>query len=157
MANLTVTINEPAPDFEAVDDRGQPVRLKDFRGRNLVLYFYPKDNTPGCTIEARTFNTSLAEFEERNTVVLGVSTDDVGSHERFRDHCGLQFRLIADPEKTISRAYGALGGLSGLLGLAQRVTVLIDKDGIVRAVWEKVSPSKHPQEVLEKIDELGLT
>lgn len=156
MATLNVTIGDPAPDFEAIDDRGQRVRLKDFRGQNVVLYFYPKDNTPGCTIEARSFNASLKEFEKRNTVVLGVSTDDVDSHERFRNNCGLGFRLIADPDKSISRAYGALSGVMSLLGMSQRVTVLIDKKGIVRHVWDKVSPRRHPEEVLEKIDELGL-
>ncbi|MCS6804893.1 MAG: peroxiredoxin [Acidobacteriota bacterium] len=156
MAQLNVQIGQPAPDFESVDDRGQPIRLKDFRGQHVVLYFYPKDNTPGCLLEARAFNASLEEFTKRNTVVLGVSTDDVSSHERFRDNCGLRFRLIADSKKTIARTYGALSGLAGLLGLAQRVTVLIDKDGIVRAVWDKVSPRHHPEEVLEKIDELKL-
>lgn len=156
MANLNVTIGNPAPDFEAVDDRGQRVRLKDFRGQHVVLYFYPKDNTPGCTLEARSFNSVLKEFEKRNTVVLGVSTDDMDSHERFRNNCGLEFPLIADPDKQISRAYGALGGFMGLLGMNQRVTVLMDKKGIVRHVWDKVSPRRHPEEVLEKIDELGL-
>jgi peroxiredoxin Q/BCP len=156
MTNLNVTIGSQAPDFQAVDDLGQQVRLKDFRGQNIVLYFYPKDNTPGCTIEARAFNARLKEFEKRNTVVLGVSTDDVNSHERFRNNCGLQFRLIADPDKNISRAYGALSGFFGLLGINQRVTVLIDKTGIVRAVWEKVNSRQHPEEVLRKVDELGL-
>jgi peroxiredoxin Q/BCP len=98
----------------------------------------------------------LEAFEKRNTVVLGVSTDDVDSHERFRSNCGLGFRLIADPDKNISRAYGALGGLVSLLGMASRVTVLIDKKGIVCYVWDKVSPRQHPEEVLEKIDELNL-
>jgi peroxiredoxin Q/BCP len=156
MASLNITIGVAAPEFEAVDDHGQQVRLKDFRGQNVVLYFYPKDNTPGCTIEARSFNAVLEEFEKRNTVVLGVSTDSVDSHERFRDNCGLEFRLIADPDKAISRAYGALGGFMSLLGMTQRVTVLIDRKGVVRAVWDKVSPRRHPEEVLEKIDELGL-
>jgi len=156
MASLNITIGKPAPDFEAVDDRGERMRLKDFRGKNVVLYFYPKDNTPGCTIEARSFNAFLNEFEKRNTVVLGVSTDDVDSHERFRNNCGLEFRLIADPDKEISQAYGALSGFMSWLGMAQRVTVLIDKKGIVRHVWDQVSPRRHPEEVLETIDELGL-
>lgn len=156
MSDLNVTVGQPAPDFEAVDDRGERVRLKGFRGKNVVLYFYPKDNTPGCTIEARSFNAFLKEFEKRKAVVLGVSTDDVDSHERFRNNCGLEFRLIADSDKEISRAYGALSGFMSWLGLAQRVTVLIDKKGIVRHVWDQVSPRRHPEEVLEKIDELGL-
>jgi thioredoxin-dependent peroxiredoxin len=156
MANLNVTLNRPAPDFEAVDDRGDPIRLRDFRGQNVVLYFYPKDNTPGCTIEARSFNTSLDAFRQRNTVVLGVSTDDVAAHEQFRKGCGLEFQLIADPDKEISRRYGALGGLMGLFGMNRRVTVLIDQAGIVRFTWEKVSPRDHPVEVLRKIDELKL-
>jgi thioredoxin-dependent peroxiredoxin len=156
MANLNVKEGYPAPDFEALDDRGQRVRLKDFRGSNIVLYFYPKDNTPGCTIEARSFNLNLKEFEKRNAVVLGVSTDDVDSHGRFRDGCGLGFRLIADPDREISLAYGAMGGFMSMLGMSQRVTVLIDGSGTIRAVWDKVSPRRHPEEVLEKIDELGL-
>lgn len=153
---LNVALGHQAPDFEAVDDRGQSVRLSDFRGRNVVLYFYPKDHTPGCTIEARSFNARLEEFHRRNTVVLGVSTDDVASHGRFRDRCGLGFRLIADPRKEICRTYGALGGVMGLLGWSRRVTVLIDREGVVRAIWEKVNPRQHSQEVLQKIDELGL-
>jgi peroxiredoxin Q/BCP len=98
----------------------------------------------------------LEEFDKRNTVVLGVSTDDVDSHGRFRDNCGLGFRLIADSDKTVSRAYGAYGGFASLLGMSSRVTALIDKQGVVRAVWDKVSPRRHPEEVLEKIDELKL-
>lgn len=156
MSNPKIIVGQPAPDFEAVDDRGEQVRLKDFRGQNVVLYFYPKDHTPGCTIEARAFNARLQEFAERNTVVLGVSTDNVKSHERFRTNCGLGFRLIADPEKHISHACGALSGMTGWLGLAQRMTVLIDKKGVVRHIWDRVSPRHHPEEVLEKIDELGL-
>lgn len=158
MAQLNVNVGDRAPDFEALDDRGHVVRLSDFREwQNVVLYFYPKDLTPGCTVEARSFNAALKEFQKRNTVVLGVSTDSVHSHERFRKTCDLQFRLVADPEGQISRKYGALGGLFGLLGLNQRVTVLIDKHGVVRAVWTKVSPRAHPEQVLRKIDELKLS
>lgn len=157
MAKLSVKLGDRAPDFEALDDRGSSVRLSDFRKKNRVLlYFYPRDKTPGCTIEARSFNESLFEFERRKTVVFGVSTDDVRSHGRFRDSCALRFRLIADPDKRVCRAYGAIGGLPGLLGIASRVTVLLDEYGIVRAVWNKVSPRSHPEDVLRELDRLGL-
>lgn len=157
MSKLFVKPGDLAPEFQALDDRGSIFRLSDLRGKHhLVLYFYPKDHTPGCTIEARGFNRSLAEFEKRNTVVLGISTDGVISHRRFRELCGLQFRLLADSDKTIARAYGALGGLMGLFGMARRVTVLIDKLGIVRAVWDSVSPAAHPEDVLREIDRLGV-
>ncbi|MBI4467989.1 MAG: peroxiredoxin [Acidobacteria bacterium] len=157
MAELKVKVGDRAPSFSGSDDRGSQVELAGFLNkRHVVLYFYPKDNTPGCTLEAKGFNLVLPEFERRNTVVLGVSTDDVASHGKFRDSCALQFRLIADTKKEITRAYGALGGLSGLLGFANRVTVLIDRQGLVRATWNKVDPQGHPQEVLAEIDRLGL-
>ena len=157
MAKLSIKVGDPAPVFEGLDHAGSSVRLSDYRGKkHLLLYFYPKDSTPGCTAEARGFNRSLFEFEKRNTVVHGVSTDDVQSHERFRNSCSLQFQLIADHHKQISRAYGAIGGLMGILGMARRVTVLIDKEGVVRSVWTSVNPQNHPDEVLKEIDRLGL-
>ena len=157
MPKLKVRPGDKAPDFEALDDKGSFVRISDFYGnKHIVLYFYPRDHTPGCTLEARGFNQLFSEFEKRNTAVLGLSTDAVTSHRRFSDSCALNFRLVADPEGRIARAYGALSGLLGIFGIASRVTVLIDKTGIVRAAWGAVSPRGHAEEVLREIDRIAL-
>jgi peroxiredoxin Q/BCP len=157
MAEAKLKVGSRAPEFEAFDDHGQVVRLSDvLQGGHVVLYFYPKDHTPGCTIEARAFNAALKEFQKRKTQILGVSTDSVDSHGKFRRSCNLQYRLVADTEGRIAHAYGAIGGLLGLLGITRRMTVLIDKKGTVRAVWTKVNPRDHPKEVLDMIDKMGL-
>ena len=148
---------EPAPDFTLQDDRGEPVRLSEFRGRPVVLYFYPKDDTPGCTKEACAFRDRQAELAERGAVVLGVSPDGVASHARFRDKFGLNFPLLADPDHAVAEAYGAwreknqYGRRS--MGI-QRSTFLIGPDGVVRRAWPKVAVDGHDDEVLAALGEI---
>ena len=133
-----------APDFEAPDQDGRPVRLRDFRGRPVVLYFYPEDETPGCTREACAFRDNLVRFESLGAAVLGVSTQDEASHRAFRDKHGLTFPLLADADKAVCRAYGAIG----LLGLAKRVTYVIAPDGTVLGAFRRLDPKSHSAEAL---------
>lgn len=140
-----------APDFEASDQDGNLVRLKDLRGTPVVLFFYPEDDTPGCTREACAFRDDLDAFRARGAVVLGVSTQDAASHRAFRDNHGLTFPLLADPEKRITRAYGALG----LLGLAKRVSYVIGPDGRIVAAFKRLDPKSHSEEALRVLSDLG--
>jgi peroxiredoxin Q/BCP len=134
----------PAPDFAARDQRGGTVRLAEHRGKAVVLYFYPMDDTPGCTAEACGFRDDIPAWQRAGAVVMGVSTQGVDSHRGFAAKHALPFPLLADTDKAICRAYGALG----LTGLARRVTYLIGPDGRVARAWDKVSPRGHSQEVL---------
>lgn len=133
-----------APDFEARDQDGRTVRLRDFRGRPVVLYFYPEDDTPGCTREACAFRDDLARLESAGGVVLGVSTQDEASHRAFRERHGLTFPLLADTDKSVCRAYAAIG----LLGLAKRVTYVIAPDGTILAAFRRLDPKSHSAEAL---------
>ncbi|MCS6936393.1 MAG: peroxiredoxin [Candidatus Bipolaricaulota bacterium] len=144
---MALTEGTPAPKIETVDQNGNRVTL-DFRG-TTVLYFYPKDDTPGCTAEACAFRDDLGEFERRGVKVYGVSTDDAESHQRFAKKYGLNFTLLADPEKKISRAYDVLN----FMGFAQRVTFII-KDGVIVRVFPKVSPNGHSREVLQTLERI---
>jgi peroxiredoxin Q/BCP len=143
-----------APSFSTVDQDGKPVSLKDFAGRRVVLYFYPKDDTPGCTTEACAFRDNLPKFKKLGVDVLGVSVDDEKSHAKFSAKFGLPFRLLADPDKTIVRAYGVWGEKS-MYGRTymgtHRVTYLIDGQGRIEAVWPKVKPAAHAEEVLARL------
>ncbi len=145
---------QPAPEFTAVDGDGQPVSLADYRGQWVVLYFYPKDNTPGCTREACSLRDSSAALIDVNAVVLGVSTDSQASHQRFRAKFGLPFRLIADTDKAVATLYGTYGEktLAGKIGLGmKRTTFVIDPAGIIRKVFTKVDVDRHGDEVLAVI------
>lgn len=132
-------------------------RLEDYRGRWVVLYFYPKDDTPGCTKEACAFRDAHAELKALGAVVLGVSADGVESHRRFAEKYGLNFPLLADPEKAVIRAYGAWGK-KNLYGRVyegvMRYTFLIDPEGRIARVWKKVKPATHAQEVAAALREL---
>ena len=143
-----------APDFATVDQNGAPAALKDFQGRKVVVYFYPKDDTPGCTKEACSFRDAYAGFRKRKIDVLGVSVDDEKSHRKFAEKFDLPFRLLADPDKKIVRAYGVWGEKSmygrKYLG-THRVTYVIDEKGKIAAVFPKVKPEKHAEEILEAI------
>lgn len=133
-----------APDFTLPDSDGQPVSLSQFAGQmNVVLYFYPKDDTPGCTVEAKGFSSERTNYDRLETVVIGVSKDSVASHQKFCRRYGLQVRLLSDPDQKVISQYG--------LG---RITYLIDKQGIVRKVWPKVTPAGHEQQVLAALEEL---
>lgn len=149
-----IKAGETAPDFELESDSGATVRLSDYRGRRVVLYFYPKDNTSGCTKEACGFRDSQPEFESCDAVVLGVSPDGVASHRRFRDKYGLNFPLLADTDHAIADRYGAWGKkkmygreFEGIL----RSTFVIGPDGRVESVYAKVKPAGHAQQLLKDL------
>lgn len=145
---MSPRVGQPAPDFDTRSDDGQPVRLADLRGRWVVLYFYPRASTPGCSVEAQRFEAALPEFERLNAAVIGVSTDTEARQARFRESCDLSFPLIPDGDRSLSRAYGVMGGLGGLLGLAGRQTFLIDPDGKVAHHWRTVNPASHAADVV---------
>ncbi|XZE33412.1 thioredoxin-dependent thiol peroxidase [Pirellulaceae bacterium SH501] len=147
-----------APAFTAVTDSGKKIKLSDFKGKTVVLYFYPKDDTPGCTKEACAFRDASDLLQARGAVVLGVSPDDEKSHAKFRDKFSLNFPLLADPDHAIADAYGAWRekNMYGKKSMGvQRSTYLIDKDGKVAKVWKRVSVDGHDAAVLEAIDELA--
>jgi peroxiredoxin Q/BCP len=151
-----ITVGETAPDFELETDSGESVRLSDYRSRSVILYFYPKDDTPGCTKEACGIRDNWGEFERRGAVVLGVSADSVASHQRFKAKYRLPFTLLADTEHKVAELYGAwqpkrLAGKS-FLGMV-RSTFLIDAEGKVAKVWPKVDPAKHTDWVLAELPE----
>lgn len=138
---------QTAPDFTLPSQDGSNVRLRDFRGRWVVLYFYPKDGTTGCTIEAHNFQRDMAKYEQAKAVILGVSVDSTGSHKEFCAQQGLTFKLLADTEKKVSAQYGSLHNFVAVK-IAARNTFLIDPDGKIVKVWTGVSPSNHSSEVL---------
>ncbi len=148
----TLEAGDPAPDFTLPTGDGGQVSLSDFRGqREVVLYFYPRDDTPGCTLEACSFRDNLAALAERGAVVLGVSPDTARSHARFSEKFGLNFPLLADEGAKVSQAYGVWVQKSRYgrtyMGV-ERSTFLIGKDGRIRRIWRKVSPKGHAEEVL---------
>lgn len=143
-------VGEMAPDFAAPSQDGSLVSLKDFRGHWVVLYFYPKDETPGCTIEAHNFQRDLEKYEQANAVIVGVSVDSAGSHRDFCAKQGLKFKLIADTEGKVSREYGSLMNLV-VLKMAARNTFLIDPEGKIAKGWIGVSPEGHSAQVLAEL------
>jgi len=142
---------EPAPAFCAETSGGGEVKLSDLKGKTVVLYFYPKDDTPGCTKEACGFRDQLAAFEKKGAVVLGVSTDTVKSHDKFAKKFKLPFPLLADPERKLVQAYGVWGEKTFMgrkyMG-TNRVTFLIGPDGVIKKIWRAVKPDVHAAEVL---------
>jgi len=143
-----------APDFSLPSQDGSAVNLKDYRGKWVVLYFYPKDMTPGCTLEAHNFQRDQPEFARRNAAVLGVSVDSPDSHKRFCTKEGLNFKLLADTSHQVSRQYGSLINF-GITQISARNTFLIDPEGRIARVFAGVNPARHSSEVLAAIDELG--
>lgn len=144
---------DAAPDFSGVTTDGSEVRLKDFRGKKLVLYFYPMDDTPGCTAQACSLRDSNAEIRKKGAAILGVSAQDSESHQRFTKKYDLNFPLLADTDRAVARAYGAIGGglggtLRGMLGMAQRVTFIIDEQGRIAHVLDDVNTKDHAAQVL---------
>ncbi|MDE3066163.1 MAG: thioredoxin-dependent thiol peroxidase [Verrucomicrobiota bacterium] len=152
---LKLTEGDIAPDFSADTNGGGRVSLADFKGGNVILYFYPKDDTPGCTKEACAFRDHFAEFKKRGAAVLGVSTDPVKSHDKFVEKFKLPFTLLADEDKKIVTAYGVWGEKSFMgrkyLG-THRVTFLIGPDGRIRKIWPSVKPDQHAAEVLSALN-----
>jgi peroxiredoxin Q/BCP len=147
-------VGSSAPDFTLPSQDGTPVSLKDYRGKWVVLYFYPKDQTPGCSREAHNFEADQPKYAERNAVVLGVSVDSVESHKRFCTKDGLNFKLLADTDKKVSDAYGSLTNF-GVVKFSTRNTFLIDPAGKIAKVYISVDPVKHSQEILGDLDLLG--
>jgi thioredoxin-dependent peroxiredoxin len=165
MSDTAVIESQLAPDFTlpaiGSDDvvKDGKVQLSALRNHVVVLYFYPRDDTPGCTAEACSFRDANREMQKRGIVVLGVSADSIESHQKFADKYGLKYPLLADTDTTVSQLYGVwkeknYAGKT-YMGI-NRETFLIDKDGVVRKVWPKVKAAEHAQEVLEAIESLGL-
>jgi thioredoxin-dependent peroxiredoxin len=142
-----------APDFSLPSQEGSPVSLKDYRGKWVVLYFYPKDQTPGCSREAHNFQVDQPKYAERNAVVLGVSLDSVDSHKKFCAKEGLNFKLLADTDHKVTGSYGSLTNL-GVVKFAARHTFLIDPTGKIAKAYTSVDPLKHSAEVLAELDVL---
>lgn len=144
-----------APLFEAPDQDGKTLRLKDYLGKKVVLYFYPKDDTPGCTKEACAFRDNFPKFKEIGVEVLGVSIDSEKRHKKFVDKYKLPFRLVADEDKKIVQDYG-VWGLKKFMGReymgTNRVTYLIGENGTIEHVWPKVKPAEHAEELIEYIE-----
>ena len=149
--SATPATGSAAPDFTLLSQEGSSVSLKDYRGKWVVLYFYPKDQTPGCSREAHNFQVDQAKYAERNAVVLGVSVDNVDSHKKFCAKEGLNFKLLADTDHKVSDAYGSLMNL-GLVKFASRHTFLIDPNGRVAKTYTSVNPLKHSAEVLAELE-----
>lgn len=146
-------IGDTAPDFKAETYGGEEVKLSDYYKNNVVaLYFYPRDNTPGCTKEACSMRDGMEDLKTLGVQVLGVSTDGVRAHENFRDKYNLNFPLISDKSKEIIEKYG----VKSKFGSASRKTFLIDKNGTIKYIWNKVNTKQHADEVVDKVKELNL-
>jgi peroxiredoxin Q/BCP len=153
-----LAVGDTAPDFTLPADGGHSVSLSAFKGKNVVLYFYPKDDTSGCTKEALEFNALRGAFEKANSVVIGMSPDPVKSHDKFKAKYDLSFPLVADEEKSALEAYGVWVEKSmygrKYMGV-ERTTILIDTDGKIAAIWPKVKVDGHADEVLKKAQSLA--
>jgi peroxiredoxin Q/BCP len=143
---MALTVGMDAPAFTAKDTNGNTVSLSDFAGKTVVLYFYPKDDTPGCTKQAQSFRDNYAEYQGKEMVVLGVSRDDEASHKQFTEKYGLPFNLLADTDGAITKAYDVDGG-----GYAKRVTYVIDSEGKITHVDASVNTASHAQDILAAI------
>jgi peroxiredoxin Q/BCP len=151
---MPISAGIPAPEFELLDDTGKALKLSEFRGKNVILYFYPEDDTPGCTKEACNFRDDYSAYEKADVVILGVSPDSVESHVKFKQKFQLQFPLLADVGHKVCDLYGVWGPkqfmgkeYEGVL----RTTFLIDAQGIIRKVYENVRPAQHSAELLAEL------
>ena len=151
-----LTVGDPAPEFELSDQDGQLHSLEDYRDQWVVLYFYPKDETPGCTTEACEFRDNIFAFKKINAQILGVSLDGVESHAKFAEKYSLPFPLLADMEGKAADAYGVKTKMFGMT-VAKRQTFVIGPDGTIAKHYEKVSPDGHSEQVLSDLKELGAT
>ena len=149
-------VGNKAPSFTLMGDDGKEYSLEDYKGKKVLLYFYPKDNTPGCTKEACSLRDWKEELIKRGGVIMGVSKDSIQSHNKFREKYGLDFILLSDPEKTVHIAYGAWGEkkLYGKVSLGTiRKTFLIDEEGNIEKIWNKVSVAAHGEDVVKYLDQ----
>ena len=148
---MPVSAGKPAPDFELLDEKGIKRTLSDFRGANVLLYFYPRDDTPGCTTEACSFRDNYQAYQTTGTVILGVSPDTVKSHVKFKEKFQLPFPLLADPDHKVCELYG-VWGIKKAQGREYegvfRTSFLIDPAGVIHTVFENVKPAEHSAEVL---------
>lgn len=151
---MKLRVGDIAPDFEGKTDGGGVIRLSDHRGKKVVVYFYPKDSTPGCMLEACSFRSAQPQFAAKNAVILGISADSTESHERFKARHALPFRLVSDPDHTIARSYGAWRKRS-LLGIGfmwlVRSTFVVDEEGRIDAIYDRVNVLGHVTQVLEDL------
>jgi peroxiredoxin Q/BCP len=146
-------VGTSAPDFTLNSQESKPVSLHDFKGKWVVLYFYPKDFTSGCTLEAHNFQRDLAQYEQKHAVIVGVSVQDENSHQKFCTQEGLNFKLLADTKQEVSTLYDSVMNF-GVAKVSARHTFLIDPDGVVRKVFLDVKPQQHSEEVLAALTEL---
>jgi peroxiredoxin Q/BCP len=146
-------VGQKAPDFTLPSQDGSPISLSQFKGKWVVLYFYPKDMTPGCTIEAHNFQRDISKYENSNAIIVGVSVDTADSHKEFCAQQGLTFKLLADHEKKVVEEYGSSMSYGGNV-IASRNTFLIDPEGKIRKVWVKVDPRMHSGDVLATLQGL---
>jgi peroxiredoxin Q/BCP len=153
---MALNIGDTAPDFTLLSDQDKPVSLKSLQGKKVVLYFYPKDDTPGCTREACDFRDNLNQFQSSDTVILGISKDNPVKHRKFKEKYSLSFPLLSDENGDVCQAYGVIDKKSlfgnTFLGI-QRSTFLIDEKGIIRAIWRKVKVAGHIEQVLTELGE----
>lgn len=149
------TLGSPAPEFKLQDQNGKWHELKDYQGKWVALYFYPKDQTPGCTTQACEFRDNIFAFRDAGAVILGVSVDDVESHKKFSEKHGLPFPILADSDKVVAKQYGVLKRFLGVTELAKRDTFLIDPQGKIVRHYADVDPKGHSQVVLKDIKELS--
>ncbi len=140
---MALAVGTVAPSFTTIDDEGNTVSLSDLKGKVVVLYFYPKDDTPGCTKQAQSFRDNFADYQNKDMVVLGVSMDDQASHKMFKEKYGLPFNLLVDTDGAITKAYDVEGG-----GYAKRVTYIIDGEGKIAHVDAQVNTGTHAQDIL---------
>lgn len=158
---MSLEAGSPAPDFDlpgdVLEQPGQAFKLSDYQGKRVILYFYPKDDTSGCTAEACSFRDNLRAFNDANAVVFGISRDSLKSHEKFREKYGLTFPLLSDEQGIVCMAYGVWVEKSmygkKYFGI-ERSTFLIDEAGIIRHIWRKVKVDSHSQDVLNKLHEI---
>jgi peroxiredoxin Q/BCP len=153
---MTLNVGDKAPNFTLLSDRDESVSLDSLRGKKVVLYFYPKDDTPGCTREACDFRDRLKQFETQDTLIFGISKDSPAKHRKFKEKYSLPFPLLADETGDVCQAYGVINKKSlfgnTFLGI-QRSTFLIDEQGIIRAIWRKVKVTGHIEQILSELGE----
>jgi len=152
-AGSTPSVGSLAPEFTLNSQEGTPVSLKDYRGKWVILYFYPRDFTSGCTIEAHNFQRDQSQYQQKNAVVLGVSVDSADSHKQFCTKEGLNFKLLADTDHKVSSAYDSLTNLV-LVKIAARHTFIVNPEGKIAKVFTEVNPNQHSAEVLSALAEL---